>query len=228
MTIEGYKVLKIKKEDTFYWLLNKHYAKVVPAILYNNFGLFKNDKLEGVCCYGSSACPANASMGEFTQIELLRLVISENLDKNILSYFLGKTFKQLTGPLSLISYADDGMGHHGYIYQATNWIYTGMGNATIIWKDSNGKRMHDRGINGIHQKTKTDLTVNEMAMKMNITKSIGSSKHRYFYFIGNKKDKREWLKELKLRYTIYDYPKGENKRYEMSNKTIKATTLMSF
>jgi len=223
-----YDILKIAKEDIYYWLLNKHYAKVVPAILYHNYGLFKDGKLNGVCCYGSPACHANSHMGRFNQIELLRLVINENLEKNILSYFVGRTLRYLPKELSLISYADDNMGHHGYIYQATNWIYTGMGNATLIWTDNKGKRIHGRYINGIHQKTKSELTINEMAQSMNYTKSIGSSKHRYFQFIGNKKQRREWINELKNRYQILPYPKGENKRYDMIKETIHSTNLMNF
>ena len=36
-------------------------------------------------------------------------------------------------------------------------------------------------------------------------------KHRYFYFLGTKKDKKIMLKNLS--YTICNYPKGDNKRY---------------
>jgi len=38
-----------------------------------------------------------------------------------------------------------------------------------------------------------------------------SSRHRYYYFIGNKKNKKEMLK--KLRFKIIPYPKGDNKKY---------------
>ena len=43
-----------------------------------------------------------------------------------------------------------------------------------------------------------------------------SSKHRYIYFIGNKTQKKNMLKNLK--YEIQPYPKGENKRYDASYK----------
>ena len=32
----------------------------------------------------------------------------------------------ITKPKVIVSYADTSLGHHGYIYQATNWIYTGL------------------------------------------------------------------------------------------------------
>jgi hypothetical protein len=43
-----------------------------------------------------------------------------------------------------------------------------------------------------------------------------SSKHRYIYFIANKKKVKEWKKDLN--YNIQPYPKGENKRYDSSYK----------
>ena len=39
-------------------------------------------------------------------------------------------------------------------------------------------------------------------------------KHRYFYFLGNKKEKAH-MKE-NLQYKIENYPKGDNSRYDAS------------
>ena len=39
-------------------------------------------------------------------------------------------------------------------------------------------------------------------------------KHRYFYFLGTKNDKKNMLKNLK--YKIQPYPKGQNKNYDAS------------
>ena len=39
-------------------------------------------------------------------------------------------------------------------------------------------------------------------------------KHRYFYFIGTRKQK-ESMRDL-LTYTVEPYPKGDNKRYDSS------------
>jgi hypothetical protein len=79
-----------------------------------SFGLYdQNYILHGVCCYGTSANNHNNQMGNFKQIELVRLVVNELLPKNTLSFFITQTFKQLKQPLSLISYADVGKNHHG-------------------------------------------------------------------------------------------------------------------
>jgi hypothetical protein len=38
--------------------------------------------------------------------------------------------------------------------------------------------------------------------------------HRYLYFCGNKKQVSEMKSDMKM--NIYDYPKGDNKKYDTS------------
>jgi len=57
--------------------------------------------------------------------ELNRLCVDEGLEKNVLSYFVSNCLKIIKDDLIIVSYADKQMNHNGYIYQATNWIYTG-------------------------------------------------------------------------------------------------------
>ena len=42
-----------------------------------------------------------------------------------------------------------------------------------------------------------------------------SRKHRYIFFLGNKTEKKGFLKNLK--YSIQSYPKNVNKNYEVVN-----------
>ena len=39
--------------------------------------------------------------------------------------------------------------------------------------------------------------------------------HRYLYFIGNKKQKREMINDLKMK--VYTYPKGQNQKYKTTD-----------
>jgi hypothetical protein len=59
--------------------------------------------------------------------------------------------KKLCGGLKLIvSYADIDQNHHGGIYQATNWIYTGARNQnTVSAFIINGKKTHRKSIHSI-------------------------------------------------------------------------------
>ena len=193
-----YKVKPIAKHLCKEWLLHKHYAKRIPSISYS-FGLFSTD-LVGIMTIGK---PASNSLcigvcGEHNSkfvYELNRLCVNDNLEKNVLSFFVSQCLNLLNN-LILVSYADTKMNHNGYIYQATNWIYTGKTKErTDIGAGNNHSRHYDKNL---------DYSVN---------RKFRSSKHRYIYLIGNKK---KWLKELK--YKIEAYPKGVNKRYDSSYK----------
>lgn len=98
----------------------------------------------------------------------------------------------------LISYADEGANHHGYIYQATNWFYLGKTKSRTD-KYTPGNR---------HSRHYDD--------KYSYLRKFRSSKYRYLY-IPNKKFKRECLKVLKYDI-IKEYPKGDNKRYKLGER----------
>jgi hypothetical protein len=199
MSIKDIFVVKsIDKYLTKEWCLKKHYAHRMPSISFA-FGLFKNDILVGICTYQEMI-----AWKPFDLLELNRLVVEDNLDKNSLSYFVSNTINMLPKPKVLISYSDFRMGHNGYIYQATNWYYTGIGGEgqnIYIMKD--GSERHQRHEDKI-----------DMRLVDKVEKTTG--KARYYFFIGNKKEKNN-MKNL-LRYEILPYPKGDNKRYDASYK----------
>ena len=193
---------QVKSIDTYLtkeWLLKKHYAKRIPSISYS-FGLFENNIMVGIMTIGKPASNA-LCIGvcgiEYSKyvFELNRLCVNDGLEKNVLSYFLSNSFKLIKDNLIIISYADTSQGHHGYIYQATNWIYTGKTKERTDIGFENGKhsRHYDKNLDKLHRKNR-------------------SSKHRYIYFLG--KMKKEFKE--KLNYKIEPYPKGENKRYDAS------------
>jgi hypothetical protein len=156
----------------------------------------------GICTIGKPASPSlcvgvcGKEQSE-NVYELNRLVVNDGLPNNSLSYFVGNVLRLLP-PMILVSYADTSQNHHGYIYQATNWTYTGA------------------------TKERTDIGVEDGSHSRHYDKSIDkklfrkkrSSKHRYIYFVGTKRHKKSW-KSL-LRYNIEEYPKGNNKRYDAS------------
>ena len=112
------------------WFLLKHYAKRKPSVSFA-FGLYDAALvLVGVCSYGrpmSHALVSGAMNGDYEDrfLELNRLVVNDGLPPNTLSYFVSQTLSLLPSPCVVVSYADTAQNHHGYIYQATNWVYTG-------------------------------------------------------------------------------------------------------
>lgn len=170
--------------------------------------------LQGVCTFGVPASQdliIGAIGIEYKDmfLELNRLVVNEGLPINALSFFVSHCLQMLPKPLVVISYADDGQGHHGYIYQATNWVYTGMSNPHTDYLPEGQEGMHVRSLyNNFSVKT----------TKLKMVKVERSRKHRYFQFLGDKRQKRKMLKDLKFPI-VKDYPKGDNTRYDASYET---------
>jgi hypothetical protein len=209
---DKYKVKAIKKHECKEWFMYKHYAKRLPIMIYT-YGLFEKNNLIGVCSYGnpiSKDLVNNMLNGKYKKsiFELNRLVVNENLEKNTLSYFVSQTFKLLPSPCCLVSYADSSQGHHGYIYQSTNWIYTGLTQSIKDWKEIGTNK---------HSRTFSELGADYMRKHPDRYKQVEMSrKHRYIYFIGNKREKKDMKNNLK--YEVEPYPKGNNKRYDASYK----------
>jgi hypothetical protein len=208
---------QVKSIDTYLtkeWLLKKHYAKRIPSISYA-FGLFTDNILVGIMTIGKPAsnplcigvCGENYAKYVY---ELNRLCVNEGLEKNVLSYFLSKCFKLIKDNLIIISYADTSQGHHGYIYQATNWIYTGLSAKRTERYDIDNPNRHSKSVTENKNSNYQDLHVRERPQK-----------HRYIYFLG--KMKKEFIKSLK--YDILQYPKGDNKRYDASYSPTLQTQL---
>lgn len=206
---DDYFVQAITKDDYEMWLLKKHYAHRIPSVSYA-FGLYDTMKiLQGVCTFGTPASNSISTIIDgYRTLELNRLCINEGTGQNAGSFFVSRSLRFLPRPLSIISYADTAYHHHGYIYQATNWFYTGLGAAD--WEfEMAGVVYHRR-----HVYEKLKIRSKEQAVKEGYTVRPTSQKHRYFMFVGSRKEKKKMQNTLK--YPILPYPKGENKRYDAS------------
>ena len=170
-------------------ILNVHYAKRMPSISFA-YGLFENGFMQGIVTYGSPASPSlcKGVCGPSYQnsvIELNRLVLVNN-KKNEASFLVGHSLRMLPKYKIVVSYADTKQGHIGFVYQATNWIYTGL---TARRTDMAGKK-------GSHSRHSHNNPNNRVER---------SSKHRYVFFLGSKKEKRDAKKCLQ--YSAQPYPK---------------------
>lgn len=218
----------VKAIDTYLckeWCLKKHYAKRLPPIEYA-FGVYdSNGLMQGIVTYGTPVSSTLRDLwdNKYKLMELNRLVINEGLEKNLLSYFVSRSLEKLPKPLVIVSYADTSQNHHGYIYQATNWIYTGL---SIPFKD-----IAVKGLENQHHTTIEDLARGATNRTEKLKEIFGDrlyyverpQKHRYFYFVGNKRDKTEMKKMLP--YDVKPYPKGDNIRYNADYKPITQARL---
>ena len=203
-------VVRTDKKTCDAFVLAKHYSHRAP-IFWAGFALVEDGKIQGVCVFGQPSPTIQRCAfkdRDFRLYELVRLVV-QTKTKNASSFLVAAALRMLEPqPCAVISYADSEQGHCGFIYQATNWTYTG---APVAHEKSyivDGKRVHamslyDRGI----------TAPSRWAKENNIQVVRPHPKHRYFYFVGSKHQKAKMLSAL-VYPVITEYPKQDPSRYD--------------
>ena len=186
---EAYSVRPINLDETKDFILKIHYAHRMPPVSYC-YGLIFNGLLVGVVTYGMPAsnqlCRGICGDDHKANVlELNRLCLLNN-KKNEASMLVSRSLRLLPKPMIIVSYADTAQGHTGFVYQACNFIFTGTTKERTDIASEEGK--HARHHLG-------DLSKRQKR----------SSKHRYIYFLGSKKQVKDY--KACLRYPVQSYPK---------------------
>ena len=215
-------------------VVDNHYSGRCPGVAYT-FGLFEHKKLVGCVVFATPASYTlcNGVCGEkFSKqvVELARLVITTKTP-NAASFLVGAALRGLPN-LIIVSYADcnEHVGHVGYVYQATNWMYTGRGSAEPIYVLEND---HPSGLKAGTPVSYTRRHIDQKARDLGFAwkhnastgpglvrrKTIG--KHRYLYITGDKRFRKKALEALRYKVLTLPngkpaYPKGPTRRHEGS------------
>ena len=210
-------VTAIASKETKPWLLHRHYARRMCPISYA-FGAYLEGKLVGIVTYGtpaSSPLRTGVCGNEWADkvLELNRLCCDNN--RNIASQLVGRSLRLLPKPSVVVSYADTAQGHVGYVYQATNFLYTGLSAKRTDWRV--------RGKEHLHGATIADESRGQPNRAQWMRDKYGDDfylqdrprKHRYVYACGSKSERKQILKALQ--YKVEPYPKGKSQRYDISN-----------
>jgi hypothetical protein len=170
------------------------------------FGMFDNvGAIVGVVTYGVPAsstllrgvCGADEAKNVY---ELNRLWVADEVPKNGESYLIGNTINKLDREI-IVSYADSSQNHIGIVYQATNWIYTGLSSK---FRDPKVK-----GLENQHHATYANGLTNRQVIEKfgdRVYFVDRPRKHRYVYFNASRSRKKALLK--KLSYKVIQYPKA--------------------
>ena len=148
-----------------------HYSKCIPAGKLVKVGAWEKDKFLGVVLFGRGAnhnMGKAFSVGQDQCVELVRIALREhdNPVSRISSLAIKFLKKANPGIRLVVSYADPDAGHHGGIYQAGNWLYTGESASAIkVWYKGRWA----------HKKTVDDAKVDQSRLK----KKKVPGKHRY-------------------------------------------------
>ena len=205
---EDYEIRKISYQEAMDIVIERHYLHRKCPVSHA-FGLVRKSDSEivGVIIYGVPPSPTllRGVCGDDEAknvYELNRLWVDDSVPKNGESFLVGSTIKQLDREI-IVSFADTSQGHLGVIYQACNFIYTGL---SAKFKDPKVKGMENQH----HTSYANGMTNQQVIDKFgadNVTFVERPRKHRYIYFNAGPKRKKALLKKLK--YKVKQYPKHQ-------------------
>jgi len=197
------KIYSIDSRTAKSFLLPRHYSGRAPTIS-SAYAWVCDGDIKAVLTIGKPAsntlcdgiCGKNNSQYVY---ELNRLCRIDEWNEPLSSFVSACLRRERGKHRIIVSYADRGANHCGYIYQACNFLYTGATKErTEQYTDGNKHSRHSK------------------AEDQKGLRKVRTSKHRYVFFCTtNKKLKREW--EGALNYPILPYPKEENKNYKLGD-----------
>ena len=144
-----YDVRAISMRDARDFIIHHHYSKGCSNTAVYVHGLFRknNDILLGVAQWLPPTRVAAESVNrERWQrvLSLSRLALHPDVPTNGASFLMGRSIRMIKAEgkwISLVTYADDFMGHSGQIYKATNWEYVGFKKGSPRWEDKDGRQI---------------------------------------------------------------------------------------
>jgi hypothetical protein len=205
--LNNYQIERISYKTAQEIVIAKHYLhRKAPCSF--AFGMFDSSgQIVGVVIYGVPAsstllkgiCGADEAHNVY---ELTRLWVDDSVPRNGESWLIGTTIKQLDREI-VVSYADSSQDHIGFVYQATNFLYTGL---SAKFRDPKIK-----GLENQHHATYANgMTNKEVIEKYGelVYWVERPRKHRYIIFNASKTRRKQLLK--KLRYKVLPYPKPKD------------------
>lgn len=173
---------------------NWHYSKCLPVGKLVKVGAWEDGKFIGVVLFGRGAnhnMPKPYGLTQDQCVELVRIALTKHQTpvSKIMAFaikFLKKTNPNLR---LIVSYADLDEGHHGGIYQATNWVYEGVFNAGnrqgffIKGKVRHNKSVHSMGV-------KQSIEAVRKHIDPNAFEVFTKGKHKYLMALDEDMQKR--------------------------------------
>jgi hypothetical protein len=191
-----------------------HYSKTISVGKAVKLGVWENGEYKGVVVFAMGAAPHIGDPYQLAQdqvCELTRIALADHsfTVSQVLSIAIKKLKGLCPGLRLIVSYADKDQDHAGIIYQATNWIYTGItasgrGISYII----DGRKVHNRTLHGEFGSTLNLNTIRSRYPHAEDFISLG--KHKYLMPL-DKKMRKQILPLSK------PYPKSEKEVADAQN-----------
>lgn len=185
-------------------------------------GLYLDGHLAGALSFGRTAgSGAKAILDDPKDGEVMVLARGATefwAPPNAASFLIGRALKMLKQgvtvhrpwadrvdtikPHVVVAYADERAGEYGFVYQASNWWYTGTTAPVNVLKDPSGRIRDSRLISKYAKKRGISYAVQLAEFRLNgYTLEPGYPKHRYIYLLNKRERKR-----LRVQHQAYPKP----------------------
>ena len=162
-----------------------HYSKCLSAGKAVKIGVWEDEIFKGVVIFGLGATPNlsksyGITMTQCCELTRVALTKHKNPVSRIVAIAIKFLRKQCPGIRLIVSFADSAQGHHGGIYQAGNWVFSGTVKLDH-WVIKN-KKMHPRSV-----VMKYGTQAKSFILKIDPdAKKIWGLKHRYLMALDEK------------------------------------------
>ena len=179
-----------------------HYSSSMPAGKAVRLGVWEGGVYIGVVVFARGASDAIGKpygLAQTEVCELARVALRDHVVpvSRILAVALQQLVKTQPGLRLVVSYADPAVGHHGGIYQATNWYYVGDTQPDYAIIDRAGKRWHSRMVSATGYKRSFGDRIRAIRPDQGTRVNL-PGKHKYLYPLDA--DMRERIKPLAKPY----------------------------
>lgn len=218
ITLDSIKVAQVPVKEIRRSIVTGHYSGVMPDATQEAFAGYWDGIVVAAVAYGpgGNSKTFGAVVDGYDSSnarELIRLWVHPDAPKNTASLVVGKSLKMLPQQVGLVvSFADSGQNHYGYVYQATNFYYLGMSNEGIRYVDKTGVEVTARlaNIYKIRNPEKyADKSLSEIRQDLGWQPVVSHAKHRYCIGVGHKK--KQVNKVLKVKSQPYPKPTERTK-----------------
>jgi hypothetical protein len=130
-----------------------HYSRKIPVGKLVKVGVWENGKFIGAIIFGDGLlgpkCIVYGGIDKFRIAEIVRIALRDHQHEvsRMISIAIKLLRKRCPGIELIVAFADQGENHHGGIYQASNFIYTGESEPGRIFRHrATGRILHNRAV----------------------------------------------------------------------------------
>lgn len=161
-----------------------HYSKRMPKSKLVKIGAWENGRFIGAVIFGVGATPEIGKEFDLTSsqmCELVRVALTKHevQTSQIVARAIAMLRQQSPELRLIVSFADTAQGHHGGIYQATNWVYAGSQEYHAY--QVNGETYHPRTLHHLYGKGGQSVAWLRANVDPKAERITTMAKHRYLY-----------------------------------------------